>query len=233
MSIEADRLNRLNPSLYHRLSPVGGMIGSALTMTAFGIDASVSIFNNASYPPEHVLVFPAILAASMWGGIITPALYRRAVDFAIEADEKDKALEAVNPPVFEHTGGNLKNGFHLLLMWAPNIFHPKKLLNNLRHPIGEVLHTRHEQYSVEGNPEVYAVEHELFGRLVTVDIVRRSRFPKPLLLRMKQLFNGDFYYGHAEYFPEAFRLIDRTFVEDGANFDVEGHVKKIVNPPTS
>ena len=215
-------------SFYRNLSPTGGIIGSTLVGTAYLLDSSLSIIRNTPYPVEHVLALPVALAIATWGGITIPALYRRAVEVASEVDQKTKALEAFNRQTPEHTRENLRNGFHLLLMCVPNIFHPRKALNNLRHPVHEVFHTKHKQYPIEANPDIHVVEHTLFGRLVTVDVIRRSRFPKPLILRFKQLFERDFYYGHAQYFPKPFRLIDRTYIEDAKSFNVNSHVSKIL-----
>lgn len=214
--------------LNRNYSPEGGIIGSTLTATVFGIDAFVAAVQNNPIPPEHVLAFPVVLATAMWGGMTMPIVYRRMMERAYEADKRAKALEDSIPTTTEHMGLTFKNAPHLLLMIAPNLLHPGKLLNNLRHPVGEVLHTKHVQYPVEEANEVYAVEHKLFGRLVTVDIVKRDRFRKGYLLRLRQLFDRRFYYGHAQYFPKPFRLVDRTFIDDPNSFDVDSHVKKII-----
>jgi len=66
----------------------------------------------------------------------------------------------------------------------------------------------------------------LFNRLVTVDVVERSAFAEGLIPRVKQLFRGDFYYGHDQYFPQPFKLIDRTFVKKGVILDREEHARK-------
>lgn len=122
-----------------------------------------------------------------------------------------------------------KNAHHLVLMWTPNVLHPKKLAANLRHPIREVLHTSHNQYPVEMKEgvEYHLVEHRLLDRLVTVDVVSLDTFPKGLIPRIKQLFDTNFYYGHDEYFPQPFRLVNRAFVTGGSN--QEEHVRKVMD----
>lgn len=132
--------------------------------------------------------------------------------------------ECYIPPPNNTEGLKWSNAYHLLLMALPNIFHPKKLARNLRHPIGEVLHTRHNQYSI-GEDGLHVVEHLLFGRLVTVDVVKEDRFVNGIGGRLQQLFRPDFYYGHGDYFPHPFRLVDRTFV-DGTVFDYNQHLQR-------
>jgi len=95
------------------------------------------------------------------------------------------------------------------LVVLPNILNPWKLASNLRHPIHEVLHTKHRQYPAEGYPGLYVVEHEFFGRVVTIDIVETKPELSDLgdlvgLVLPKDLFRRDFYVGHADYFPERF-----------------------------
>ncbi len=121
-----------------------------------------------------------------------------------------------------------KNAHHLALMWTPNLLNPQKLLNNLRNPIGEVFHTKHTQYPIDMREgiEYHVVEHRVFKKLVTVDIIHQDSFSKGILPRLKQLFDKDFYYGHDKFFPQPFKLIDRTFVKDG--FDLENHVQQIL-----
>ncbi len=123
----------------------------------------------------------------------------------------------------------LKNAHHLALMWTPNLLNPPKLINNLRHPIGEVFHTKHTQYPVDMREgiEYHVVEHRMFDKLVTVDVIHQDTFPKGIIPRLKQLFDKDFYYGHDKFFPQPFRLINRTFVSD--NFDLENHVQQILD----
>lgn len=122
----------------------------------------------------------------------------------------------------------LKDVSHLLLMSVPNLLNPNKLLANIRHPFREVLHTSHKQYPVEMKEgvEYHIVEHRRFNKLETVDIVTPDTFPKGLIPRAKQLFDRSFYYGHDKYFPQPFRLVDRTFVSDG--FNQEEHLHKVI-----
>ncbi len=122
--------------------------------------------------------------------------------------------------------GGLRWGYtyHLLFMVLPNILHPKKLAKNIMHPIGEVLHTHHKQYPI-GEDSLHVVEHRLFGKLVTIDVVREDTFANGIRGRLRQLFKEDFYYGHCEYFPRPFQLVDRTCIE-GNVFDYNGHLSK-------
>lgn len=119
---------------------------------------------------------------------------------------------------------------YALLMWTPNLLNPKKLASNLRHPVHEVLHTSHRQYPItmEEGVEYHVVEHKLGPKLVTIDIVKPSKFAKGVVPRMKQLFDSKFYYGHSQYFPQPFKLINRTFVRKG--FDKEKHLRKFKSP---
>lgn len=114
---------------------------------------------------------------------------------------------------------------YLLLMWLPNVLNPRKSIANLRHPVHEVTHTTHKQYPIDGD-SLHAVEHLLFNRLVTIDVIERDVFQKGLISRTKQLFRADFYYGHGQYFPQPFRLVDRTFVKKGIIFDREEHLRR-------
>lgn len=109
-------------------------------------------------------------------------------------------------------------------MALPNIFHPKKLARNLRHPISEVLHTCHKQYPI-GEDGLHVVEHRLFGKLVTVDVVKEDRFVNGVGGRLQQLFRPDFYYGYGDYFPHPFQLIERTYV-NGTVFDYNHHIQR-------
>lgn len=120
-----------------------------------------------------------------------------------------------------------RNAHHVVLMWTPNVLHPRKLAANLRHPVYEVLHTSHKQYPVEMKEgvEYHVVEHRLLNRLVTVDVVIPDVFPNGFIPRVKQLFDRRFYYGHDTYFPQPFRLVDRVFVSNG--FNHEEHVRKV------
>lgn len=113
---------------------------------------------------------------------------------------------------------------HLLLMWTPNFLNPNKLASNMRHPVFEVTHTSHVQYKMEEGAEYYVVEHKVFRKVVTVDIVEPSSFERRFVPRIKQLFDRSFYYGHAEYFPKPFKLVNRTFVRKG--FDKKMHLQK-------
>lgn len=113
------------------------------------------------------------------------------------------------------------NLHHLLLLWTPNILNPHKLIANLRHPIGEIFHTNHKQRPVKKTDETqyYIVEHKLFGKLVTVDVVIPTTFPQGIIPRIKQLFDRRFYYGHDRDFPHPFILVNRIFVDDKFNRD--------------
>ncbi len=179
---------------------------------------------------EQGMIFLTTIVTVPALGQFTPALYRVALRRAQQTDARAKVEELANPQIYDPKKGNLKNVLHLLLMWTPNILNPSKAFSNLRNPVGEVIHTKHSQYLVEENnpsKDIYVVEHLLRGKLVTVDLVRRDRFPKPWLLRLKQLFEKDFYYGHAQYFPQPFRLIDRTFVSEEP-FDIKEYAKKVL-----
>ncbi len=129
---------------------------------------------------------------------------------------------------FPQQRSKLKDVSHLFLMWAPNLLNPSKLTANIRHPFREVLHTSHKQYPVEMKEgvEYYVVEHRRFDKLETVDVVRQDTFAQGLILRAKQLFDRNFYYGHDKYFSQPFRLVDRTFVEYG--FNKEEHLRKVL-----
>jgi hypothetical protein len=125
-------------------------------------------------------------------------------------------------------GLSFRNSHHLGLMWTPNIFHPVKLASNIRHPIGEVLHTRHTQEPVElrEGTEYHLVEHYFGRKLVTVDIVT-PQAQQQGMDRFKQLMQRDFYYGHADFFPQPFRLINRTFV-NSSSFDITEYVDGVM-----
>ncbi len=125
-------------------------------------------------------------------------------------------------------GLKLRNAHNLLLLWTPNILNPHKLFANLRHPIHEVFHTNHKQRPIERkkHAQYYVVEHRLRDRLVTVDVVSPTQFPKGLIPRVKQLFDRNFYYGHDRDFPQPFTLINRTFVR--GEFNEENYSKRIV-----
>jgi len=122
-----------------------------------------------------------------------------------------------------------KNVHHVGIMWAPNVLHPAKLRANVAHPIGEVFHTSHKQYPIELIPdrEHYLVEHNLFDKLVTVDLIVPDTFRPGIVNRTKQLFDRNFYYGHAGYFPQPFKLIDRTLV--GRDFNMEQHLARLAS----
>ena len=120
-----------------------------------------------------------------------------------------------------------KSVHHLVLMVTPNLLNPRKLAANIRHPFREVFHTNHKQYPVEMREgvEYHVVEHRRFGKLETVDIFVSDTFAQGLIPRVKQLLNATFYYGHDQYFPKPFRLVDRSFVGNG--FDREAHLRKV------
>ena len=125
-----------------------------------------------------------------------------------------------------HGGFTWQDSPQLLLMILPNLLNPRKLLNNICYPIHEVLHTKHKQYPLETHDGVYVVEHDFLGRLVTVDFVREERFAVSPLQRLRQLFDRNFYYGHAQYFPRPFRLIERIYVQNGS-FNLEEYLREI------
>jgi hypothetical protein len=105
----------------------------------------------------------------------------------------------------------LKKAANIPLMWTPNIFSPK-LFKNLRSPFTEILHGHHRQYAVDmiEGVEYHVVEHGLGLMDMAVDVVAVDSFPQGLIPRIRQLFRQDFYYGHAQYFPQPFRLIARS-----------------------
>lgn len=115
---------------------------------------------------------------------------------------------------------------YLLQMWTPNFLNPKKLASNLRHPIHEVFHTSHIQYPIEMKEgvEYHVVEHKIGPKLVTIDVVKPTQLAKGIMPRVKQLFDSRFYYGHSQYFPEPFELVNRTFVKKG--FDKEEYLEQ-------
>ena len=121
-------------------------------------------------------------------------------------------------------GVRLANAHHLLLMALPNILNPHKLAVNIRHPIHEVFHTGHSQYPL-GESATYVVEHVLFERLVTVDVIEEDTFPKGFIPRARQLFRRDFYYGHCEYFPQPFRLVERKYI-NGGDFNLKEYLEQ-------
>ncbi len=123
-------------------------------------------------------------------------------------------------------GLRLRNAHHLLLMMLPNLFNLFKLVANIRHPIYEVIHSSHNQYQINGS-SLYVVEHFLFGRLVTVDVVEIDSFPLGLIKRALQLFKRDFYYGHCEYFPQPFRLLDRKYVRR-EDFSIDKYLERFI-----
>ncbi len=114
---------------------------------------------------------------------------------------------------------------HVPLLVLPNILNPYKLVTNLRHPIHEVLHSQHEQYPI-GDQGLHVVKHEFLGRVVTVDLIKETEFAEGFIPRLRQLFSRDFYYGHCEYFPRPFRLVDRSYMStNGGDFDQ--HVRNL------
>ena len=125
-------------------------------------------------------------------------------------------------------GHRLNNIHHLGLLYVPQVLNPQKLLLNLRHPIGEGFHTSHNQYPVDiiEDLEYHVVEHKLFKNIVTVDVVHQDSFAEGLVERARQLFRMDFYYGHVKFFPQPFKLVDRTFV--GKGFNLDGHVEEVL-----
>ena len=137
--------------------------------------------------------------------------------------EREKLLSNGRKAELKKGGVKLANAYHLFLMALPNILNPHKLAVNVRHPIHEVIHTGHRQYPL--GETTHVVEHVLFERLVTVDVIEEDTFPKGLISRVKQLFRRDFYYGHCEYFPQPFRLVERKYV-NGNGFNLDEHLKK-------
>ncbi len=106
-----------------------------------------------------------------------------------------------------------------LLHWPlkifKNFFLPRNIVKNLKNPIPETIHTSHKQHSIgRGN---YIVEHYLFDKLVTTDLIKKDPFKDNLLDVIKQVFKKDFYYGHAEYFPKPFVLIKREYINQDFN----------------
>jgi len=120
------------------------------------------------------------------------------------------------------------NSYHLILMALPNILNPYKLYRNLKHPFYETIHTQHKQYPLEEKSGIHVVEHRLFGKLLTVDLIEKNKEIKGLTSRVRRLFSRDFYYGHCEYFPHSFRLINRTYVRD-KQFSLEDHIRKVLS----
>lgn len=128
-------------------------------------------------------------------------------------------------------GLRLKNAHNLLVLWAPNILNPYKLAANLRHPIGEVIHTSHKQDKVamiEGI-EYDVVEHMLGKKLVTIDVVALDSYQQELIARLRQIFGRRFYLGHDRDFPQPFSLVRRDFVKSGSGFDKDAHVQGVLN----
>lgn len=111
----------------------------------------------------------------------------------------------------------LKNGRHILFMLAPNIFILSKLCQNLRHPIHEWIHTQHEQLPLEEIPNLYLVKHYFFSRLVTLDVIKR----------VEDGHRGD-YYGHCDYFPQTFNLMERIYIRDGKEPNLEKQIEGIL-----
>ena len=126
------------------------------------------------------------------------------------------------------TRSNAKN---LLIMWAPNILNLYKLTANIRHPIGEVIHTSHKQRPVAmvDGIEYDVVEHRLGKKLVTIDVVALDTYRDGLFPRARQIFGRRFYLGHDKDFPQPFWLVNRTLVKPGSGFDKDAHVREVVN----
>ena len=119
----------------------------------------------------------------------------------------------------EPKGLSLNNIHHFLLMLTPNIFSPK-LIDNLRHPIGEWIHTSHKQFPID-NEGSYVVEHYLGERLVTVDLVKQDEW-KTGMGCIAQLFAKDFYYGHDKFFPYVFKLQGRYYFPENNRTETLG-----------
>ncbi len=139
------------------------------------------------------------------------------------------ALSEINSAIPKE-GLRWRNAYHLPLMWLPNVVNPRKLIRNLHAPITEVLHTSHIQYPVamEEGIEYFVVEHRLGAMDITVDVVTPDVFPKGLVSRVRQLFDPKFYYGHADYFPHPFKLVDRTDAGKIEFGKKEEHVRKVI-----
>jgi hypothetical protein len=128
-------------------------------------------------------------------------------------------------------GLKFKNAHNLFIMWAPNILNPYKLTANVRHPVGEVIHTSHQQYraAMIDEKEYDVVEHRFGKRLVTVDVIVLDSYRKGFLPRAKQIFDRRFYLGHEKDFPQPFTLVNRTFVKPGSGFNKEAHIREVIN----
>lgn len=128
-------------------------------------------------------------------------------------------------------GLNFRTAPELIILFAPNLFNWRKLRRNLRHPIGEVLHTSHEQIKVAmiAGKEYDMVLHKLGKKLVTVDIVVLTDYQRGLLAKARQIFGDKFYLGHDRDFPQPFELVDRHFVRSGSGFDRDVYAQSILN----
>lgn len=124
-----------------------------------------------------------------------------------------------------------ENAWNLLIMAMPNLLNRRKLRANIRHPIGEVFHTSHEQIKVAmlADKEYDMVKHYLGKKLVTVDIVVLDSYRRGVLAKARQIFDDKFYLGHEKDFPQPFRLVDRHFVREGSGFDQDAYAQNILN----
>lgn len=205
-----------------RFSAKGYFLGVATAASLGG-----ALYLGGNIKPEQYIIFGSMM--SLLPGIfaVIPRIHRAAMRSAKQYDEVKYTAESTQTDIPPKPKWMYLPD--LLLMWTPNIFNPNKLIDNITNPIGEVFHTKHIQYPVKDDPSKYIVEHKLFGKLVTVDLVERDRFRNGPILRLKQLFDRRFYYGHAQEFPKAFRLISRTFVQNPEEFDVQEHAKRILD----
>lgn len=124
-----------------------------------------------------------------------------------------------------------ENVWNLLIMVTPNILNRRKLRANLRHPIGEVIHTKHTQtrLAMVAEREYDMVEHWLGKKLVTVDIVVLTSYKRGLIAKAKQIFDDKFYLGHDKDFPQPFELVHREFVRSGSGFDRDAYAQSVLN----
>lgn len=121
--------------------------------------------------------------------------------------------------------GKGEYAIHSILMILPNIFNPSKLRDNVTHPIREWAHSSHLQYPIDYS-NYYVVEHYVGDRLVTADLVEKAdSILTGLSRRLMRLFEFEFYYGHEDYFPQEFQLIERLYVD--SNRELHEYLQKM------